>query len=185
MTMIKILQYPDPRLKRKAVRVETFDDALQAVIDDMFETRYATPNCAALAATQLDLDPAWHITVIDLSEKSDTPLCLVNAEIIESEGVQNELEGCMSVYPDFFHEKVKRALKIKVKAQDRYGKSQEFEAEGYLAKCIQHELDHLNGKVYIDRLQGFKAEKLKHKIKLVQRRQKHLSQNPPQDEIAE
>lgn len=171
MAVVKILQYPDPRLKRHAVRVETFDDEIQKVIDDMFETRYKTENCAALAATQLDLDPAWHITVIDLSQNDDDPLCIVNGEIIETEGTQYELEGCMSVYPDHIHEKVKRAMKITVKAQDRHGKPLEFTAEGYLAKCIQHELDHLNGKVYIDRIPAFKLDKIKRKVKKILRRE--------------
>ena len=181
MTCLKILQYPDPRLRRVAIPVTHFDDNIQRVIDDMFETRYTTPNCAALAATQLDLDPAWHITVIDLSQNDDSPLCLVNGQIIHSEGLQHELEGCMSVYPAHIHEKVKRAYKITVKAQDRHGKPLEFDAEGYLAKCIQHELDHLNGKVYVDRIPPFKLEKIKQKIKTIARRQKQLAQHPPQN----
>lgn len=178
MAIFKILQYPDPRLKRVAVRVEHFDDALQAVIDSMFETRYNTPACAALAATQLDMDPAWHITVIDLSENDDNPVCVVNGEIVHSEGIQNEREGCMSVYPSHIHEKVKRAAKITVKGQDRYGKPLEINAEGYFAKCLQHELDHLNGKVYLDRLPSFKVEKIKNKMKLIYRHQKKSSQDP-------
>lgn len=182
MACLTILEYPDPRLKRIALRVENFDANIQQVIDDMFETRYATPNCAALAATQLDLDPAWHITVIDLSENNDSPLCLVNGEIVHSEGLQNELEGCMSVFPKHIHETVKRAYKITVKAQDRRGIPFEFEAEGYLAKCVQHELDHLNGKLYIDRIPTFKLDKIKQKVKTITRRQKQLSQHPPQND---
>lgn len=172
MAMIKILQYPDPRLKRKGIRVEKFDDAIQKTIDDMFETRYGTPNTAALAATQLDLEPAWHITVIDLSPNDDEPLCLVNAEIIDAQGEQFELEGCMSVYPKFLHEKVKRAHRVTVKGQDRFGNPLELTAEGYLAKCIQHELDHLNGTVYLDKIPSFKLEKIKNKIKMILRRNK-------------
>ncbi len=172
MTVLKILQYPDKRLKRIAVRVEKFDETIQKVIDDMFETRYTTPSCAALAATQLDLEPAWHITVIDLSKDNNEPLCLVNAEIVEREGQQMEYEGCMSVYPDFIHEIVKRDMKIRVKGQDRHGNPIDMTAEGYLAKCIQHELDHLNGNLYIDRLPKIKLERIAKKVKKQERLQK-------------
>lgn len=172
MTLLKILQYPDKRLKRIAVRVEKFDETIQKVIDDMFETRYATPTCAALAATQLDLEPAWHITVIDLSKDNNEPLCLVNAEIVEREGQQMEYEGCMSVYPAFIHEIVKRDMKIRVKGQDRHGNPIDMTAEGYLAKCIQHELDHLNGHLYIDRLPKMKLERIAKKVKKQERSQK-------------
>jgi len=168
MTIIKILQYPDKRLKRIGVRVENFDE-VQKVIDDMFETRYATDSCAALAATQLDLEIPWFITVIDLSKNNNEPLCLVNAEIIEREGEQNEYEGCMSVYPNFIHEKVKRDMKIRVKAQDRHGNPIDMVAEGYLAKCIQHEIDHLNGGLYIDRLPKIKLERIARKVKKQER----------------
>lgn len=165
MTILKILQYPDNRLKRVSVLVEHFDEALSKVIDDMFETHYATPNCAALAATQLDMPVAWRITVIDYSKEKNEPLCLVNPRIIHQEGEQQEYEGCMSVYPEAVHEKVKRAMKITVQAQDRYGKSFELEASGYLAKCIQHEIDHLDGKIYLDRLNLIKQERINRKIK--------------------
>src|SRR5689334_3796441 len=118
MAIIRILQYPDKKLNRIAIPVETFDSGIQKVIDDMFETHYATPNCAALAATQLDLPTPWRITVIDFSPNKDQPLCLVNAIITAREGEQFEIEGCMSVYPDLIHEKVKRSMKITVQAQD-------------------------------------------------------------------
>lgn len=175
MTVLKILQYPDKRLKRIAVRVETFDDTIQKVIDDMFETRYATDSCAALAATQLDLEIAWSITVIDLSKDNNEPLCLVNPEIIAREGEQIEYEGCMSVYPEYIHERVKRDMKITVKAQDRHGKPFELTAEGYLAKCIQHEVDHLNGGLYIDRLPKMKLERIAKKVKKQERLKKKPS----------
>lgn len=165
MTILKILQYPDPRLGRKALKVETFDQTLQKVIDDMFETHYATRNCAALAATQLDLDPAWRITVIDFSEKKDQPLCLVNPEIITKEGEHIEIEGCMSVYPEIIHENVKRARAITVQAQNREGEFFELSADGFLAKCIQHEIDHLDGKTFLKHLPQFKIEKINRKIK--------------------
>jgi peptide deformylase len=169
MTVLKILQYPDKRLKRLAVRVENFDATVQKVIDDMFETRYSTDSCAALAATQLDLEIPWSITVIDLSRDNNEPLCLVNPEIVEREGEQLEYEGCMSVYPNFIHEKVKRDMKIRVKAQDRHGNPIDMSAEGYLAKCIQHEVDHLNGGLYIDRLPKIKLERIARKVKKQER----------------
>lgn len=159
MTLLKILQYPNPRLHQKAQRVENFEDlALQQVIDDMFETHYNTENCAALAATQLDLAHPKHITVIDFSENKDQPLCLVNGEIIESSGEIEEPEACMSIMN--VYEKVKRATQIKVRAQDRHGKLLEFSAEGFMAKCIQHELDHLNGIIFIDKLSRLKRSRV-------------------------
>ena len=163
MAMIKILQYPDPRLKRKGKRVEKFDDRLQKIIDDMFEAHYNAENCAALAATQLDFDEPYHITVIDFSAEKNKPLCIVNGEIIEREGEQTNEEGCMSV-PGDTSEIVIRNAKIKVRAQDRYGKSLEFEADDFMAKCIQHELDHLNGKIFLDYLSTFKRKRVDKKI---------------------
>jgi len=167
MAILKILQYPDPRLKRVSIEVPEVNDEIKRVIADMFETHYAADNCAALAATQLDLDPAWRITVIDFSPERNQPLCLVNGHIIEEEGEQFEHEGCMSVYPDYLHEKVKRAQKIKVKALDREGNPFEMEAEGFMAKCIQHELDHLDGKIYLDRLSNLKRQRLEKKVKKI------------------
>lgn len=164
MAILKILDYPDLRLKTKAKHVESFDDRIRQIIDDMFETHYATENCAALAATQLDIENPPHITVIDFSEKKDQPLCLVNAEIIEREGTHTEIEGCMSVYPNAIHDKVTRATKIKVRALDREGNPIEFMAEGFMAKCIQHELDHLDGKVYLDHLSKLKRQLIEKKI---------------------
>lgn len=164
MTILKILQYPNPRLKQKAKPVTTFDDALQKIIDDMFETHYAASNCAALAATQLDIKDPPAITVIDFSIRKNNPLCLVNPEILEQYGEKTEEEGCMSVSHGIY-EKVKRAEKIKVRALDRYGKLLEFEAKGFMAKCIQHELDHLNGKIFLDHLSKLKRQRIDEKFK--------------------
>lgn len=169
MTILRVLQYPDPKLKRLSVEVTDFNEQIHQVIHDMFETHYSLENCAALAATQLDLDPPWRITVIDFSAEKNKPLCLVNPFIIESSGEQNEYEGCMSVYPNDIHEKVKRAKKIKVKAQDKDGNPFELEAEDFLAKCIQHEIDHLDGKIYLDRLSSIKKERINKRIKKIQR----------------
>jgi peptide deformylase len=170
MTILKILQYPNPRLNIKAARVTAFDDALQKIIDDMFETHYNTENCAALAATQLDIKNPPHITVIDFSPEKNQPLCLVNAEIIAQEGTLSEGEGCMSIAG--VYEAVKRATKIKVRAQDRHGKPLEFEAEDFMAKCIQHELDHLNGVIFIDRLSALKRERVDRKFSKLKRWEK-------------
>jgi peptide deformylase len=174
MELLNILEYPDPRLKRKAKKVTDFGKPFQDIVDQMFTTRYATENCAALAATQLDLVDPPHVTVIDLSRQNNDPVCLVNAEIIEREGEQNEEEGCMSVGCTIgipTHAKVKRDFKIRVKAQDRQGKSLDFWAEDYFAKCIQHELDHLHGKIYLDHLSTVKRERLEKKLAKEKKRQ--------------
>ena len=172
MSIIKILQYPDPKLRRIGIKVTDFGDATQKIIDDMFETHYAAENCAALAATQLDIPNAPHITVIDFSENKDQPLCLVNGKIVAREGVAIETEGCMSVGcgGEIFSQ-VKRAAKISVEAQDRKGKTIAFEAEGFMAKCIQHELHHLDGKLYIDLLSDMKRNQVEKKLKKFKRRQ--------------
>ena len=160
MAIIRILQYPDPRLQTQAEPVDVFDAELQQVIDDMFETHYNTENCAALAATQLDFERPKSITVIDFSREKNEPLCLVNPEIIwRSEELLDEAEGCMSV-PGGIYEKVGRSLKIKVKAQDRHGKFFEMDAEGFMSKCIQHEVDHLRGKIFIDHLSRLKRQRV-------------------------
>lgn len=168
MTKIAILQYPDPRLKRKGQPVTEFDVRINQIIEDMFETHYGTENCAALAATQLDIPNAPHITVIDFSPNKDQPLCLVNAKIVDREGEHIEGEGCMSIAE--VYDKVNRATKIKVQAQDRFGNPLEFEAEGFMAKCIQHELDHLEGVIFIDRLSQLKRLRIDDKFKKMLRR---------------
>jgi peptide deformylase len=167
MSIVKILQYPDTRLKRVAQKVEDFGAEFQRYADTMFQTHYAADNCAALAATQLDLNPGYHVTVIDFSAEHDQPLCIVNGDIIAREGEQNEEEGCMSVGCDvdvYLHAKVKRAMNITLRYQDRHGEVQEMQAEGFMAKCIQHELDHLDGKIYLDRLSTLKRKMLEKKL---------------------
>ncbi|PIZ03447.1 MAG: peptide deformylase [Gammaproteobacteria bacterium CG_4_10_14_0_8_um_filter_38_16] len=168
--MVKILQFPDLRLRKKGETVTDFGQKTQKMIDDMFETHYATDNCAALACTQLDFQNPQHITVIDFSEKKDQPFCLVNAKITQKSGTETSPEGCMSVKGGAY-EKVTRAAKIKVHAQDRFGKTLEFEAEGFMAKCIQHELDHLDGKLFIDHLSHLKRDRIKKKIEKIDRQQ--------------
>lgn len=167
MTLLTILQYPDPRLRIKAKTVEDFGGDLQKIIDDMYETLYASQNCAALAATQLGKH--YRITVIDFSEKKDQPLCLVNPHIVAREGEQYELEGCMSVAGKIY-ERVRRSKKITVKAQDRHGKSIQLQAEDFMAKCIQHEVDHLEGTLFIDRLSLIKRLRIDKKIANIQKK---------------
>ena len=170
MTILRILQYPDPRLKSPGKPVTDFGPATQKIIDDMFETHYAQKNCAALAATQLDLIEPPHITVIDFSEKKDQPLCLVNTKIIATSGETLEEEGCMSVGPGgAVYEKVKRAANITVQAQDRLGNPLNFEADGFMAKCIQHELDHLKGILFIDYLSSLKRQRLLKQLKKIKK----------------
>lgn len=165
MAILKILQFPNPRLRTKAKHVDQIDARIQKIIADMFETHYSTDNCAALAATQLDIENPPFITVIDFSEEKNQPLCLINAEIIAREGELTIEEGCMSVgIGQSIYEKVTRASKIKVRAMDQNGQLLEFEAEGFMAKCIQHELDHLHGKLFIDHLSQLKRLRLEKKI---------------------
>lgn len=166
MSILRILQFPDPRLRTKAKRVEVFDARIKKIIADMFETHYAAENCAALAATQLDIENPPMITVIDFSERRNEPLCLVNPEIVEREGSYTEEEGCMSVAAEnhSVFDKVTRASKIRVKAQDQNGNPLDFIAEGFMAKCIQHETDHLHGKLFIDHLSPLKRDRLQKKL---------------------
>ena len=170
MTVLNILQYPNPRLRIKGKKVTDFGPAFQKIVDDMFETHYSSKNCAALAATQLDIPGAPYVTVIDFSEKKDQPLCLVNAIIVERSGETNEPEGCMSV--EFGYENVKRSEKIKVEFQDRHGNLQIMEADSFMAKCIQHELDHLEGMLFVDRISKFKKDRIAKEIEKSRRLKK-------------
>lgn len=167
MAMIPILQYPQDRdrLNTAAKPVTDFGDATQKIIDDMFETLYGTENCAALAMTQLDFKDPMRITVIDFSAKKDQPLCLVNPEITPlTEEKFDEEEGCMSVAGGIY-ETVGRPRKVLVKALDRHGNDLEFEAEDYMAKCVQHETDHLHGTLFIDKFSRLKRQRIDAKIK--------------------
>lgn len=174
MAIYDILQHPNPRLRQKSTPVDDVkSERIQTIIDNMFDTHYAQENCAALAATQLDIQDPPMITVIDFSPKHDQPLCLVNPEVLEPEGEQTEDEGCMSVgLGANIYEKVTRAAKIRVKALDRDGKPLDFEAEGFMAKCIQHEVDHLHGKLYIDKLSSLKRTRVDKKIEKFNRAQR-------------
>lgn len=173
MTKLAILQYPDVRLHKKAAWVKDINEPrIQKIIDDMLETLHATEHCAGLAATQLDIVDPPRITVINHPDKPGEVLCLVNLEIVEKSGESLEPEGCMSVRPSDIHAKVARAAKIKAKALDRAGKELEFEVTGFLAQCLQHEADHLDGMLYIDRLSTLKKSMLKKKIEKMLTEQK-------------
>lgn len=165
MTILKILQYPDLRLAKKAVTVDDVKKTeVQKLIDDMLETLAHLQNCAGLAATQLDVPIAWNVTVIAPTKEVPKTLCLVNPEILKSEGESAEDEGCMSVFPEHIHAKIKRAEIITFKALDRNGNKIEMTTGGFLAKCVQHEIDHLSGHLYIDRLSSLKLSMIKRKI---------------------
>jgi peptide deformylase len=151
MSVHTILEFPDPRLRTKAEPVTVFDPALKQLVDDMFETMYAA-NGVGLAATQINVHK--RVLVADMSEERDQPLALINPEILEKDGTQVYQEGCLS-FPGIFAD-VTRALKVKVRSQNVQGETFELEVEGPLAVCIQHEMDHLAGKVFVDYLSPLK-----------------------------
>ncbi|HYM35033.1 MAG TPA: peptide deformylase [Steroidobacteraceae bacterium] len=159
MTILNILEFPDPRLRTKAKPVTEFDDALRRLIDDMFETMYAAPGIG-LAASQVDVHK--RLIVMDISEERKQPLTFINPEIIKREGDAETEEGCLSV-PGIF-ENVRRAKNITVKAFDRNGIAFEMNAEGLLAVCIQHEMDHLEGKLFVDYLSELKRTRIRSKL---------------------
>ncbi len=159
MARMPILRYPDPRLYRKASPVERVDDSIRKLVDDMAETMYSAPGIG-LAATQLDVHK--RVIVIDASEARDRLLVLINPDIVSREGTQVLEEGCLSL-PGIY-EPVERALTIRVKALDRDGKNFEMEATELLAVCIQHEIDHLEGKVFVDYLSRLKRDRIRAKL---------------------
>jgi peptide deformylase len=151
MSILSILEFPDPRLRTRAEPVRVFDARLKQLVTDLFETMYAA-NGVGLAATQVDVHQ--RVLVADMSDDRKQPLALINAQILEKDGSQVYQEGCLS-FPGLYAD-VTRALKVKVKAQDVAGNEIIVEAEGPLAVCIQHELDHLDGKVFVDYLSSLK-----------------------------
>jgi peptide deformylase len=155
MSVLDILEFPDPRLRTKAAPVTAFDGQLKQLVADLFETMYAA-NGVGLAATQVNVHR--HVLVIDMSEERSRPLVLINAEILEKEGSQVYQEGCLS-FPGIYAD-VTRALKVKVRSHDVDGKEFIHEAEGPLAVAVQHELDHLAGKVFVDYLSPLKRSLL-------------------------
>jgi peptide deformylase len=159
MAVRTILEFPDPRLRTRAQPVRQFDAALSGLIDDLLETMYAAPGIG-LAATQIDVHQ--RVLVIDISDERSQPLVLVNPEILAREGEASGEEGCLSV-PGIFDD-VKRAAKIRVRSQSRTGEASEQDYEGTLAVCIQHEMDHLEGKLFVDYLSDLKRERIRKKL---------------------
>ncbi len=159
MTKLKILEFPDPRLRKKAAPVEAVDDSIRELIDDMLETMYAAPGIG-LAATQVDVHK--RVLVADVSADKSAPHALVNPRILEKDGVAVTEEGCLSV-PGYYEE-VERAGHIRVSYLDREGVDAELEAEGLLAVCIQHEMDHLEGKLFVDYLSEAKRSRIRKRL---------------------
>jgi len=159
MALRTILEFPDPRLRTRAQPVTHFDAALGTLIDDMLETMYAAPGIG-LAATQVDVHR--RVIVIDISEQHNEPLVLINPQILEREGDVNTEEGCLSV-PGIFDE-VARASKVRVRAQQRNGETFERDFEDILAVCVQHEMDHLEGKLFVDYLSDLRRERIRKKL---------------------
>ena len=164
MALLEILHFPDPRLRNIAQPVQTVDDGIRQLLDDMLDTMYAAPGIG-LAATQLNIDK--RVVVIDVSEEKDQPLCLINPEILELEGVEEMEEGCLSV-PGVY-EMVQRADQVRLRALDRNGQSFEMQAGGLVAVCIQHEIDHLDGKLFVDYLSQLKRTRIRKKLEKEQR----------------
>ena len=160
MATLKILEFPDPRLRKKASPVNAVDDELRRLIDDLFETMYAAPGIG-LAATQVDVHK--RLLVADVSTEKDDPQVLINPGILEKDGVVQTEEGCLSV-PGYFEE-VERAEHIRVRYLDRDGNEVEREMEGLLAVCVQHEIDHLDGILFVDHISAFRRQLLKRRLR--------------------
>ena len=159
MAILDILRYPDPRLRTPATVVDSVDDQLRTLVENMFETMYQAPGIG-LAATQVNVHK--RVLIIDISKEQNQPMVFINPEIVDKNGVEEMDEGCLSV-PGIY-ERVQRAERIKVRALDLEGKSFEFEAEDLLAVCIQHEIDHLDGKLFVDYLSQLKRQRIRKKL---------------------
>jgi peptide deformylase len=160
MAKLTILEFPDPRLRTRAAPVAVVDDAIRTLIDDMLETMYAAPG-VGLAATQVNVHK--RVLVVDVTQEQDRPLAFVNPEIIEREGATEAEEGCLSV-PGIFDKLSTRSARVVVRALGRDGKPFELEADGLLAICIQHEMDHLEGKLFVDYLSELKRTRIRKKL---------------------
>ena len=164
MAQLTILEFPDPRLRTRAAPVQEFDESLARLVEDMLETMYAAPGIG-LAATQVNVHRA--AIVIDISESRNEPQVFINPRILSREGVEQTEEGCLSV-PQVY-ELVERAAQVRVRAQDRHGAHFERELDGLLAVCVQHELDHLEGRLFVDYLSSLKRERIRRKLVKEQR----------------
>jgi len=159
MATLDILRFPDPRLRNSAKTVKIVDGSILQLADDMLETMYKAPGIG-LAATQVNV--AKRVIVVDISDSQDEPMVLVNPELLETTGSEEMEEGCLSV-PGFY-EKVKRAETIRVKALDLKGEPFEMDMDGLLAVCVQHEIDHLDGKLFVDYLSNLKRQRIRKKL---------------------
>jgi peptide deformylase len=159
MTRLTILEFPDPRLRTRAVPVATVDNSLRDLIDDMLETMYAARGIG-LAATQVNVHK--RVLVTDVSEGRNQPRAFINPEILSRDGSETSEEGCLSV-PGYYDE-VQRAARVRVRALDRDGKSFEEDLDGLLAVCVQHEIDHLDGKLFVDYLSEMKRQRVRKKL---------------------
>lgn len=159
MAKLEILTFPDERLRRRAEPVEQVDDSIRQLVDDMFESMYDAPGIG-LAAIQVNVP--MRVIVIDTSDEKDQPLCLINPQILERSGEEQMDEGCLSV-PGFF-EPVTRAERVKVRALGRDGEPFELETDGLLAVCIQHEIDHLDGKLFVDHISSLKRQRIRKRL---------------------
>ena len=159
MALLTILEFPDARLRTKASPVAEVNDQTRQLIDDMLETMY-NANGVGLAATQVNVHQ--RLLVVDISENHDDPKVFINPELVAREGVEVTEEGCLSV-PGFFEE-VQRAERIRVRALDRNGQTFELDADGLLAVCIQHEMDHLEGKLFVDYISDLKRTRIRRKL---------------------
>ena len=172
MAILDILHFPDARLRNTARPVEQVDDSVRKLIDDMFETMYEAPGIG-LAAIQVNRPQ--RVIVVDISEERNQPLALVNPEILEKHGEETMDEGCLSV-PGIY-ETVQRAERVRVRALDREGKSFEMDVDGLLAVCIQHEIDHLDGKLFVDYLSNLKRQRIRKKLEKEARQSGDKPQN--------
>lgn len=159
VSTLPILQFPDPLLRRKAAPIDNVDGDIAALVDSMFETMYHAPGIG-LAATQVDVHK--RVVVIDVSDEGDSPITLINPELLVSEGEVEMQEGCLSI-PGIY-ENIKRPAQVRVRALNRDGESYELDAEGLLAVCIQHEIDHLEGKLFVDYLSPLKRNRIRRKM---------------------
>ena len=166
MPLLDILQFPDTALRKVAVPVDEVDGRIDRLVGDMLETMYEAPGIG-LAATQVNVHE--RLVVVDVSEEANEPLILINPEILELDGEQEMQEGCLSI-PNFY-ENIKRAASVRVAAVNRNGDPFEIEADGLLSVCIQHEVDHLDGKLFVDYLSTLKRNRIRHKMLKAQRQE--------------
>jgi peptide deformylase len=177
MSPLEILTFPDARLRNKAKTVPEVNDEVRGIVDDMFATMYEAPGIG-LAAIQVNIP--LRIIVIDITDDHHSPVCLINPEILERRGEESMEEGCLSV-PGFY-EQVTRAERIRVRALDRNGETFELDTDGLLAVCIQHEMDHLEGKLFVDYVSSLKRQRIRKKLEK-DRRQQRPEPNQPRRRV--